>query len=195
MGSVKWMIIRAALFCWLIYGLGGSTALADDQETTPVPTRYGVAASMGNTIDPVTDIAFVQLSGFVMWDYDRVWRHWAPEALRFKIEAYGGTTLTPNRRVMASVGMAALFFIEPLTTRHLRPYLEGGIGGIYTDFKVEGQGSRINFNPQIGIGGEFGGEDTHPYFAALRLSHISNAGVKQENRGVNALVLMIGRYF
>ena len=82
----------------------------------------------------------------------------------------------------------------PYTLR-LRPYLEGGIGVIYTDFQVEGQGSRFNFNPQIGIGTEFKTDSGPPFFATIRLSHISNAGLNDENRGVNSFLLMIGRFF
>ena len=72
---------------------------------------------------------------------------------------------------------------------------EGGIGVIYTDFQVEGQGLRFNFNPQLGIGAEFPRESKKPYFAALRLHHISNAGLDDENRGINSVVFMVGRFF
>jgi lipid A 3-O-deacylase len=96
---------------------------------------------------------------------------------------------------MVSVGMMALYYLEFISSTRLVPYLEGGIGVIYTDFQVDGQGSRINFNPQIGIGTEFGGESGAPFFGAVRLSHISNAGLHNENRGVNSVVLMIGRFF
>jgi hypothetical protein len=34
-----------------------------------------------------------------------------------------------------------------------------------------------------------------PYFVTLRLSHISNAGLNDDNRGVNSVVMMIGRFF
>jgi lipid A 3-O-deacylase len=73
---------------------------------------------------------------------------------------------------------------------------------IYTDFQLEDkgppperQGSRINFNPQIGIGTEFGTDSQAPFFATARLSHISNGDLHTENRGVNSIVLMIGRFF
>jgi hypothetical protein len=91
--------------------------------------------------------------------------------------------------------MMALYYIDVISTERLTPYLEGGIGVVYTDFQVEGQGSRLNFNPRIGIGTEFKVDSGAPFFTALRLSHISNAGLADDNRGVNSVVWMLGRFF
>ena len=160
-----------------------------------IPTRYGIAAVLGNTFDPDDDINFVQLSGFVMYDYDKIWRHWAPEPLRFKVEGTAGLTTTPRTRGMASIGMMALYYLEFISSHRLNPYIEGGIGVIYTGFQVDGQGSRFNFNPQIGIGTEIQVDSGPPFFGAVRLSHISNAGLHDDNRGVNSVLIMIGRFF
>jgi lipid A 3-O-deacylase len=171
------------------------TAQSEDNNESDIQTRYGLAAVLGKTFDPINDIYFTQISGFIMWDYDKVWRHWAPDPLRFKVEGTAGLTVSPKTRAMVSVGMMALYYLEFISSDRLVPYLEGGIGLVYTDFQVDDQGSRINFNPQIGIGTEFGGESGAPFFGAVRLSHISNAGLHNENRGVNSVVLMIGRFF
>ena len=169
--------------------------LSEDNGQNNIPTRYGMAAVLGRTFDPVNDIYFTQLSGFIMWDYDKVWHHWAPDPLRFKVEATAGLTVSPQTRAMVSVGMMALYYLDFVSSERLVPYLEGGIGVVYTDFQVEGQGSRFNFNPQIGIGTEFKVDSGPPFFTALRLSHISNAGLADENRGVNSVVWMLGRFF
>jgi len=170
-------------------------ACGDDEKVENIPTRYGMAAVVGNTFDPDDDISFVQLSGFIMWDYDKVWRHWAPESLRFKVEGTAGLTTSPNTRGMVSIGMMALYYLEFISNHRLSPYIIGGIGVIYTDFQVDGQGSRFNFNPQIGIGTEFKVDSGPPFFGAVRLSHISNAGLNDDNRGVNSVILIIGRFF
>ena len=170
-------------------------ALAGEISSDEIPTRYGLAGVFGKTFDPVGDINYLQLTGFVMWDYDRVWRHWAPDPLRFKIEGSAGLTTSPKIRGMASVGMMALHYLEFISRPRWNPYIEGGIGVIYTDFQVDGQGSRFNFNPQIGIGTEIQVESDPPFFGAIRLSHISNGGLHDDNRGVNSVVIMIGRFF
>ena len=91
------------------------------------------------------------------------------------------------------LGDDVIFF--PGITLLVKEFPFRGIGVIYTDFQVEGQGSRINFNPQFGIGAEFNLDSGGPFFSAIRLSHISNGGLHSDNRGVNSIVLVIGRFF
>jgi lipid A 3-O-deacylase len=191
----RFLNLPLGLIIVLVFLGSANTALSEDTDGSNIPTRYGLAAVFGKTFDPVDNIYFTQLSGFIMWDYDKVWHHWAPDPLRFKVEGTAGLTVSPNIRAMVSVGMMALYYLEFIASDRLVPYLEGGIGAVYTDFQVEGQGSRFNFNPQIGIGVEFKVNSGKPFFTALRLSHISNAGLQDENRGVNSVVWMLGRFF
>jgi lipid A 3-O-deacylase len=164
---------------------------ADDH----VPTRYGMGGNFGLVYDPGGDHDFVQLNGFALFDYDAVWPHRAPEALRFKVEANAGVTVEPRVRAIVSANMLALYYFDGLRTATFRPYGEAGIGLIYTDFQVDGQGLRVNFNPQLGIGAEIERGGGPPWFAALQLHHISNAGLHKDNRGINSLVFQVGFYF
>jgi lipid A 3-O-deacylase len=191
------LFLRSRLCLMMVLVILGhaNTTLSEDNRKSDIPTRYGLATVLGKTFDPVNNIYFAQLSGFIMWDYDKIWHHWAPDPLRFKVEGTAGLTVSPNIRAMASIGMMALYYLEFIASDRLMPYLEGGIGVVYTDYQVEGQGSRFNFNPQIGIGMEFKVNSGKPFFTALRLSHISNAGLQDENRGVNSVVWMLGRFF
>ena len=159
------------------------------------PPRYGMSVEYVNTYDPGHDIGFVLVTGFAHYDYGTLWNQDRPRELRFKVEAAAGGTVRPDIRTVASVGMLALYYLDVLGARELRPYVEAGVGLIYTDFKVQGQGLRFNFNPQLGIGAETPREDGRNLFASLRLHHFSNAELNQENRGVNSVVLQIGRYF
>jgi hypothetical protein len=95
---------------------------------------------------------------------------------------------------MGSGSLFAVHFLPGLATDRLQPYVEAGVGAIYTDFRREGQGLRWNFNPQLGIGTLIHGGGA-PWLVALRLSHVSNAGLAEDNEGINALTLTIGRYF
>ena len=168
----------------------------------PGPSRYAMAGVWGKTFDPVTDIHFFQVAGVAFWDYDPIWRDWAPESMKFKIEGSAGTAYAPKNRIMASLSMLAHYELDFLAGARLTPYLEGGLGVAYTDFQVtdpeppgETQGSRFNFNPLIGIGLEFNGKSGDSFFATVRLSHISNGDLNSENRGVNAVVFLVGRFF
>lgn len=165
------------------------------EEAELQPTRYGLAVIGGNTYNPKNDITFVLFSGFVLIDYERVWHHKAPDALRFKVEFNAGVTTRPQARAVISSGIFALYYLKSLSTDVLKSYVEGGIGAIYTDFQLEGQGLRFNFNPQMGIGTEIKTISYGTLFSALRLHHISNGGLHHDNRGVNSVLLMVGRFF
>lgn len=169
--------------------------LAEEKDPVDIPNRYGLAVAVGNTYDPDSDVSFMMISGFALFDYEKIWPHRAPEALRFKIEASAGATWRPNARFMGSVGILALYYLDGLAGKGFRPFVEGGIGGIYTDWRVEGQGSRINFNPQLGFGVEFSAGKGPPFFVTGRLHHVSNAGLADDNRGVNSIVLLLGTFF
>ncbi|HEY3278478.1 MAG TPA: acyloxyacyl hydrolase [Syntrophorhabdaceae bacterium] len=160
-----------------------------------VADRYGMAITGGNSYTPQNDISFVLLSGFALFDHEKVWGHKAPDGLRFKVETSLGTTTRPDKKLMTSANMFALYYLKSLAFKTFRPYLEGGIGIIYTDFQVEGQGLRFNFNPQVGVGVEFAAGPETTCLASLRLHHISNGGLNHDNRGINSVTLTLGRFF
>ena len=159
------------------------------------PTRYALSTSIGTTYDPVGDRRFALASWVALIDYDRVWPHRAPAPLRFKVEATAGATLTPDVRTILSANIFALYYLERFSSAGIHPYAEAGVGLIYTDFRVAGQGLRFNFNPQVGIGAEFGPGEEHSWFAAVRLHHVSNGNLHADNRGINGVLFTLGRYF
>jgi len=161
----------------------------------PLPDQYGVSAEYGYTFDPRADITFLMARVFAIYDYGTVWRQDRPKSLRFKVEGAVGSTLTPKSDLMVSANMLALYYPGRLTGRGLRPYLEAGIGAIYTQFRVDGQAYHFNFNPLLGVGCELPRQNGSNPFAAIRLHHLSNAGIGHDNRGVNSVELQIGRYF
>jgi lipid A 3-O-deacylase len=169
---------------------------ADDQASPgDVPNRYGMTVATGNSYDPRNDITFVQISGFALFDHKKIFPNKAPEALRFKIESSLGSMTRPEKRLVVSANILSLFYINALTNKTFKPYVEGGIGAIYMDYRWEGQGARFNFNPQLGIGTEINIASGNSLLMALRLYHVSNAGLNKENRGFNAITLHVGRLF
>ena len=201
MRTNKSTLNSAFRICWLLvfYCLAiisfPQAILGGEDTPNDIPNRYGLSLNIGNTYDPSGDTGFVMLTGFALFDYDKIWPHAAPEALRFKVEVSAGSTWTKDKDFMASASIFALYYLNRFTTGSLLPYVEGGIGGIYTEWKVDGQGSHLNFNPQLGIGTEFSIGPAATYLAALRLHHISNAGLDKDNRGANSIVFVIGRFF
>lgn len=179
----------------LIITLASYTVSAEENNREYAPTKYGMSLITGNTYDPTNNISFYMASGFILYDYDKVWKHDAPDQLRFKLEGNIGVAYDKKTRFISSVNMLALYYLDSFKSQGFKPYVEAGIGVIYTDFQVKGQGLRFNFNPQLGLGTEIRTKTDNTYFLALRLHHISNGGLDDENRGINSVMCMLGYYF
>jgi len=167
----------------------------DPAEGVRLPEVHGASLEYGYTFDPDEDVSFVVARFFAIYDYGRIWHNSAPKALRFKVEGAAGSTVTPDASLIASANMLAMYYPWLKPNRTFRPYVEGGIGVIYTGFRVKGEGLHWNFNPQLGVGMELPREDGKNPFAALRLHHISNGNLYHNNRGVNSVLLQVGHYF
>jgi lipid A 3-O-deacylase len=171
-----------------------ASAQADEPEKFRAD-QYGLAATIGKSYDPARDIRFCLISGVGLFDYEKIWHNLAPKSLRFKVEFSAGEASWDKKYLMTSANMFALYYLDYFATDSFRPYVEGGIGVIYTGFQVKDQGLKINFNPQMGFGAEFKTASRDTYFTSLRLHHLSNGKLHHPNRGVNSILLMAGRYF
>ena len=178
----------------LIILMIANSVSAGEKETLYLADRYGMSAVIGESYNP-DNIDFYMLSGFLLYDYEKIWKHRAPEQLRFKLEGSIGSAHYGKNRLVASMNIFALRYLDFLKTPTLKPYIEGGIGIIYTDFQVRGQGLRTNFNPQLGIGTEINTRFEKTLFFSLRFHHISNGGLDDDNRGLNSVMAMFGYYF
>lgn len=159
------------------------------------PERKTGAISLASTYDPNFNISSLLVSGGVIYDHGYLWDRVRSGNTAFKLEAVAGSMLRPDIRTIASVNMLALYYPPLPPSKVARPYLEAGIGAIYTDYRVERQAYRFNFNPQVGIGTEFKGDDGSSYYFAVRLHHISNGSTNRDNQGVNSLLLQLGKFF
>lgn len=189
---------RVVLFFFIVFLsmlLHQQSAFAGDASVSDVPTRYGHTVVTGNSYDPKNNITFVQISGFALFDHEKIIPHKAPEALRFKFEGSLGSMIRPEKRLIVSANIFSLYYMNALATKTFKPYVEGGIGAIYTDYRWEGQSARFNFNPQLGVGTEINMDSGQQFMVALRLYHVSNAGLNRNNRGLNAVTLHMGRFF
>ena len=180
--------------CFLFPYRSGAVEFAAPLEDR-APDRFGISLEVANVYDPGHDIGFALVTGFGLFDYGKIWHQDRPKELCFKVEGALGSTFRPEARTVASLGMLVLYYFDRLATPQIRPYFEAGIGAIYTDFRVEGQGLRINFNPQLGIGAELLQKDDPGSFVTFRMHHLSNGNLFHDNRGVNSLVLQVGRFF
>lgn len=188
--------LRVVVFCFLLLLSLCSFAAAQEEEAEQVEHRFGVATTFAQGVGLSDNYGMGLVTLVGLFDYDRVWPHRAPDPLRFKVELTAGSSLWPEApRAVVSANILALCYLDFISSTAVRPYVEGGIGGIYTDFQVQGQGSRINFNPVAGFGLEFPSVSGPTWFTAIRASHYSNAGILDDNQGVNTFGTMLGIYF
>ncbi len=163
-----------------------------------IPSRKSLALHYGLSYTPDNDTDFFLVSWRRVYRYGDVWLHRTPQRLFFSWEAALGGRLKIRPRWVASCGIFAIRYLNdfPESGSGIRWYLEGGIGLIYTQFTIEGQGSRLNFNPRLSVGMEIGSRTGGSrWFTALRAFHLSNAGLCDENQGINAIMLVVGRFF
>jgi hypothetical protein len=190
-------IFKSCFTLFLFFSVFFVRQLHAEENRVYEPPQYGLSGLLGYTYDPSDDIYFTQISLCALYDYDRIWRHPAPAALRFKIEGSAGLAFPDSgmSRLISNANILALYYLNFWTNRNITPYVEAGIGLIYTDYTVDGQASRLNFNPQAGLGIEIKRKTGQTNFLALRMHHLSNGGLNNDNRGQNSIILMLGQYF
>lgn len=78
---------------------------------------------------------------------------------------------------------------------HIKPYIFGGGGPVYTDADIPGLGSNLNGNWQIGIGLKFSSLKNHDAVIEYRFHHISNMGTDEPNDPLNSSKILLGLRF
>ena len=139
-----------------------------------------------------SDMCFGLVSWQALYNYEAIWPHRAPEGLGIRFEASAGAatgTEFSGERLVASGNFLAVYEFDAPAKGKIVPYIEAGVGLIYTDFQREDQAFRLNFNPVAGFGLRMGRT-----FIVLRAHHLSNGDLDDDNRGINSVVLGFGMY-
>ena len=76
--------------------------------------------------------------------------------------------------------------------RRVVPFLEGNVGALSLDFDLRSQSDGFNFNLGLGTGLHWFAWDRVALTPGIRWQHISNAGNNQPNRGINAILFLLG---
>ncbi|MCC7080123.1 MAG: acyloxyacyl hydrolase [Burkholderiales bacterium] len=98
---------------------------------------------------------------------------------------------------IVDVGFTPVFRLQQKTPGALAPYLEAAVGFHYLSKSSVADerrfGSRFQFGDHIGLGLRFG--PRHAYDVGYRYQHLSNAGIKQPNQGINFHQLRLQYHF
>jgi lipid A 3-O-deacylase len=79
-----------------------------------------------------------------------------------------------------------------LTQRRFVPFIEGGTGFMSVDFDLFNQRDGFNFLLQGGVGAHFFLTDRAALLAGWRYHHMSNAGTRHPNVGINSNLFQFG---
>ena len=110
--------------------------------------------------------------------------------LELLIEPFANFIARPSAN--AEIGCSFPFRYSVKIAPWIAPYVEIGLGFIYTTQHVHEQGTQYNFTTQLGIGTKIFLSDYYSLTAGYRFRHMSNAGLASPNRGVDSHFGIIG---
>ena len=160
-----------------------------------IPTHTTISAKLGNFLTPHNDTYYTLVTVSSLRPYTLFRSRPAHEKIRMNYELGIGFAGGHQNGAIVSANMLAQRYLTDRSSGGFRPFVEAGIGLIYTEFRIPGQGWYLNFNPQVGIGFERFTKKNKRHFASLRFSHISNGGLDEQNKGINSIVLSFGHDF
>jgi hypothetical protein len=117
--------------------------------------------------------------------------HFSPPGItEFELEPFLNPVIGPDRNIEAGCGFL-LKYAYPLS-RRFYPYIEAGAGIIYITQHTREQATQYNFIPQAGGGLIYFLEENLALTLGYRYRHLSNASIKQPNRGIELRLYLLG---
>ena len=114
--------------------------------------------------------------------------------LEFVVEPLMNLVINPDTN--AEVGCSLFLRYSDKISSRIAPYLEGGLGMIYTTQHTREQGTQYNFISQAGLGLQFFLDKHFALTGGYRFRHLSNAGLDKQNRGIDHHFGLVGvRYY
>ncbi len=110
----------------------------------------------------------------------------------FRLEVSSGLKVNHPFGIMASTVVFAQRHLRLLDADMVHPFVEGGMGLIYTEYRVRHQPLHLDFNPNMGFGCDIGPAGSPITTVSIRWHHVSNANIRSPNNGVNSVVLVVG---
>ena len=152
--------------------------------STPAYAVDGISITGGNGGDAQMAALALQWNWQKRWFTDGDWSlggYWELDGSYWK-----GDGPKPEKDVYG-IGFTPVFRFERNAVDNMSPYIEGGIGvHQFSTTKIHGNksmGTTFEFGDHVGLGLRFG--DHLQYDIGYRYQHYSNAGLSDDNGGVN----------
>lgn len=79
--------------------------------------------------------------------------------------------------------------------RSFVPYVEGGVGALYTDLRGFNLGGKFQFLSLGGLGLSYFLDENRALHFGWRFRHVSNLGIHDDNAGLNSFIVQVGFSF
>jgi hypothetical protein len=114
-----------------------------------------------------------------------------PGIFDFVLEPELAYVYTPDRNAEIASNFLLKFGFLPATWRW-QPYCKAGLGLIFLTQHIYGQSTQFNFNEYGGLGFHYFLNPEKALTLECRFRHLSNAGMKSPNTGINTVFVIIG---
>jgi hypothetical protein len=188
---------RQQVLGWLVMVLGVAGALpVQAEDLLPQPGTWALGVRSGYSIGLSKHAEMVPVNlriGYTLFKGQK----WVipPGAFEIAVEPFGSaiTSIRPQHSgsMELGLGLPVLTYYFNLGN-HLAPYVEGGLGLLYTDLRGYHLGGRFSFMETLGAGVAYSLSDNLVLNAGWRYRHISNAGLYKDNVGLNSGIFLAG---
>jgi len=190
-----------AVFSWAVLAVSSTNAIAAGEEassTVPPTQRSGIfspqelsfrfAYGMGNK----ASLNFYTFGPRVAYDLPPFVPAILGNRIRLAIEMYGSIINGTNHPLDGEFAFSPLIFNYRYDTGGLFvPFIEGGGGFVLTTLDELNIGGPFEFSSQGGGGIQWFFSPKYALTIDARYRHISNAGIKDQNSGLNTLFIGI----
>jgi hypothetical protein len=153
--------------------------------SAPAHAIDGVAAEIGN--GHATDMWRIG----VQWNWKSRWLetgNWYMGGYwDLQFGHWNGYSNVGGNQELVDLGITPVFRWQQRNRSAIAPYVEGAIGfHLLSKTRINASrafGSSFQFGDHVGAGVRFG--DRHQYDLSVRYQHLSNAGIKSPNNGIN----------
>ena len=114
-----------------------------------------------------------------------------PGSLEFQVETFVNTVVHPRANAEAGGALNLKLGLVPDSWK-FQPFALAGAGVVYMSQKTREQSTHFNFIEQVGLGGHYFISKKFGLTFECRYRHLSNAGIKHPNKGINTLFYLAG---
>ena len=188
-GKALWFTSLWLLLLLAVPGANSIVYAGDESHSwkRDVEMRVGYGVNFANT---KTNIQYWAILPGMRWRFYQ--KHYDNGAF-LNLSAIGEAALLQFFKPEGAVGLGLTPWLRlDVEYKSLIYYFQAGSGGIWTNLDVHELGQEFNFTPQGEIGLEYAFSDKLHFNLAARYFHMSNAGLNENNQGVNEVMGLAG---